>query len=93
MRERDCRDQHCATCWTVTARDARSLRAGIEVGSNDPGQIQAALEELPELLKERPADAALHYYLGRAHVAQGDTDAAGHPSDASAVVTGRRTDR
>jgi tetratricopeptide (TPR) repeat protein len=56
--------------------DARSLRAAIEVESNSPDQIQAALDELPELLKERPSDAVLHYYLGRAHVARGETDAA-----------------
>jgi len=56
--------------------EARSLRAGIEVESNKPDQIEAALAELPELLKERPADAALHYYLGRAQVAHGDTEAA-----------------
>ncbi len=56
--------------------DARSLRARMDVESNKPERIQAALTELPELLKARPADAVLHYYLGRAYVARGDMDAA-----------------
>ncbi|HWD99775.1 MAG TPA: tetratricopeptide repeat protein [Bryobacteraceae bacterium] len=56
--------------------EARSLRAGIEVESNNPDRIQSALQELTDLLKEKPSDATLHYYLGRAHAAQGDTEAA-----------------
>lgn len=56
--------------------DARSLRARIDVEGNKPERVQAALGELTELLKERPSDAVLHYYLGRAHAARGDMDAA-----------------
>lgn len=56
--------------------DARALRAGIEVETNDPAQIEAAFNELPQLLKDRPNDAILHYYLGRANVQRGDTEAA-----------------
>jgi Flp pilus assembly protein TadD len=44
--------------------------------ATNPDRIQSALQELTDLLKEKPSDATLHYYLGRAHAAQGDTEAA-----------------
>jgi tetratricopeptide (TPR) repeat protein len=55
---------------------ARLLRAGIEVESNNADRVQSALQDLTDLAKEKPSDATIHYYLGRAHMAQGDSEAA-----------------
>lgn len=56
--------------------DARALRAAINLDSNQADAIQAAYVELPQLIKERPRDASLHFNMGRAHLAKGNTDAA-----------------
>ncbi|HTA42746.1 MAG TPA: tetratricopeptide repeat protein [Bryobacteraceae bacterium] len=56
--------------------DARALRARMNLDSNQPEAIDAALTELQKLTKERPTDAALHFNLGRAQLAKGNTDIA-----------------
>jgi tetratricopeptide (TPR) repeat protein len=56
--------------------DARSLRADIRLNGRRPDDVDAALSELSELAKERPEDALIHYNLGRAYLAKGNTEAA-----------------
>ncbi len=51
---------------------ARSVRAAINLGSNDPGRLDAAFAEFQELSRLVPNDAAIHYNLGRVHLAKGD---------------------
>jgi tetratricopeptide (TPR) repeat protein len=54
---------------------ARSLRATINLNSNDPAKLDAAFTELQQLAKGS-GDASLHYTLGRAQLAKGNNDAA-----------------
>ena len=56
--------------------EARSLRAAIHLASGKPEDSQAALTELSQLVKEQPKDALIHYNLGRAWLAKGNTEAA-----------------
>jgi predicted Zn-dependent protease len=56
--------------------EARSLRAAIHLGSGKPEDTQAAFTELSQLAKDQPKDASIHYNLGRAWMAKGNTEAA-----------------
>lgn len=56
--------------------DARALRSAINLDSNQQDSVQAAFLELPQLLKLRPTDATLHFNMGRAYLARGNSDAA-----------------
>ena len=56
--------------------EARALRVSINLDSGQPDNVQAAFRDLPQLLKERPNDAMLHYNMGRARLTKGNTDAA-----------------
>jgi tetratricopeptide (TPR) repeat protein len=56
--------------------DARSLRAAIRLESRTADDAQAAFAELTELVAEKPNDAMIHYNLGRAWLAKGNTEAA-----------------
>ena len=53
---------------------ARSLRASINLGSNDPGKLDAAFTEFQQLSRLVPNDAGIHYSLGRAHLAKGNNN-------------------
>ena len=55
---------------------ARSLRASIRLDSNVPEDAQAAFADLTRLAAERPKDALIHYNLGRAWLARGNTESA-----------------
>jgi len=52
--------------------EARALHATLLLASGEPGQVKAALSELRELTKALPANATLHFNLGRAYMAAGD---------------------
>ncbi|HEX4137650.1 MAG TPA: tetratricopeptide repeat protein [Bryobacteraceae bacterium] len=55
---------------------ARSLRATIQLNSGAPDDAQAAFIDLTQLAQEQPKDAMIHYNLGRAWLAKGNTEAA-----------------
>jgi len=55
---------------------ARSLRASIRLDSRSPEDAQAAFADLSQLAAERPKDALIHYNLGRAWLARGNTESA-----------------
>lgn len=55
---------------------ARSLRASIRLDSSLPEDARAAFADLTKLAAERPKDAMIHYNLGRAWLARGNTESA-----------------
>ena len=55
---------------------ARSLRATIRLDSRVPEDVQAAFADLTQLAAQQPKDALIHYNLGRAWLAKGNTEAA-----------------
>jgi len=55
---------------------ARSLRAAIHLDSRMSEDTQAAFTELTQLAAEQPKDPLIHYNLGRAWLAKGNTQAA-----------------
>ena len=55
---------------------ARSLRAAIRLDSGTSEDAQAAFADLMQLAAEEPKDALIHYNLGRAWLAKGNTEAA-----------------
>jgi tetratricopeptide (TPR) repeat protein len=56
--------------------DARSLRAEIALDSGVSDKTISTLQELRDLVKISPNSAVLHYNLGRAYVANSDSDSA-----------------
>jgi predicted Zn-dependent protease len=55
---------------------ARSLRAAIRLDSRKPEDAQLAFSDLTQLAAEQPKNALIHYNLGRAWLAKGNTEAA-----------------
>jgi len=55
---------------------ARSLRAAIRLDSQVPEDAQAAFADLTQLAAQQPKDGLIHYNLGRAWLAKGNTEAA-----------------
>jgi tetratricopeptide (TPR) repeat protein len=55
---------------------ARSLRASIRLDNRTSDDVQAAFADLTQLAQEQPKDALIHYNLGRAWLAKGNTEAA-----------------
>ncbi|HYL37652.1 MAG TPA: tetratricopeptide repeat protein [Bryobacteraceae bacterium] len=56
--------------------EARRIRAGLKLKSNDPQAIASAVSEYQALLREKSDDPVLHYDLALAFVAKGDPAAA-----------------
>jgi tetratricopeptide (TPR) repeat protein len=56
--------------------EALALHAALLLASGDPRQVQAAISELLPLIPKMPANATLHFNLGRAYMAQRNGDRA-----------------
>lgn len=57
-------------------KDSRVMRSILLLRSGKPENVNLALVELQDLVKQNATDPILRYNLGRAHLAKGDPDAA-----------------